>query len=415
MALKRGLLCSAWLSLVTAMPVAQGGEGGDSPDSDLGLSPPTDVFSPQNGMQPTTAGQHRTTTQTRPTNLQTHNNPFGLQNEVESKLDTSLRRLFGSDSQRDSGRIDSGLPLTLNGKLAPPGMFSQPQGQQTGWPWEYIERLPPDSGLMKTPTKGANVFDTNHSTPNHSSPPSVRLSGVQETIFRNDMQPGYQNSRNIHSNANPKYTSYTTPRGSSKWVNYAPSNEVTMANNGHPMEEQDFVKSFRQQYPEYAETISFIEDGDPRVSTPEKQTYDNFKFTPTPRIHVPPLASLPKGGTGAAGMGLPGRRESDLLPGDLENVLSHFVESTDDFENADGLESKASCDVTDAECVEGGTSLPLAGVVSNGFFQVRNPARISGIQRGPPSNPIPSTTKPTGFGGGPKGGPRMATTSNQEL
>ncbi|KAF3921957.1 hypothetical protein ABW20_dc0103141 [Dactylellina cionopaga] len=399
------------------MPIPQGGgdggNGDDGSESDIAFSPQNSEFSPTN-VQATTAGQHRTTSQTRQTRFQTlGNNAFNVQDEAPIKLDTSLLgRFSSSNTPVDTLRGDSANPRAsiFSGKLAAPGLFSQLPELQSSTPWEYKERLPSElqsssvKKLLKSPQ--FNLRDSNLSTPDQSKPPSIKMSGTQEGIYRNDMQPGYQNLRGKLAMASGG-GQYTTPISSSRWVQYPPSN----AGNGGAgantdLIEQEFVTSYRKQYPQHADTISFVDDADPHVITPEKQPDPQFKFTGTPRINVPPLVNFAKGVGGSGGIGPSVRRESDLLPSDLENVLSHFVESTN------GL-SKASCDVTDFDCIEGEDRQPLAAQIHTMEFQVRNPGKGGGTFRPPTISGSPSdrSTQPVkvGFGGGPKGGPRMTT------
>ncbi|KAK6351420.1 hypothetical protein TWF718_004580 [Orbilia javanica] len=533
MTLARGLLISAWLSLVFAVPLPQGGGGGGdnnsqgivgsgggaggigdlsdtSSESDSSISIPG-----QPQLQPETGGYLRTTAQTRqfPTTPNNNNNnaqtlggtsPInrftgtnggtigspgggGLGGSIGPDsgsvgtgggrgLDTSLRKIFSGGSPLDSGRRGSNtynnnnnnnnpVSSTFNGRLAPPGMFSQPPESQTGWPWEYIERLPPQqsqvdnslgiSGPIKLPQQllpiNSNNFQdqTRVSSPYNSNPPTVRLSGVREGIYRGSGQLGSTFSR--ERKFVQQQSGVTPPVGSSKVVNYSPSRNGGVNNYGTPgntgrdtrvrtgspyqntedgdyeyrdsggrgeeEEEVDyyggprqgFVESYRSQYPEFAETIEFVTDGD-RNYSPEKKILEEFKFTttnPTPRIQTPPMVDFGRfgasaGGDRRGGGGTTGgrgfivdRRESDLLPVDLENVLARYVDTEDEgvISNNGGYgaglgkaETKASCDVTDVDCIDniGGEILPLASRVTrqNGNFEVRNPGRLAGADTG---------------------------------
>ncbi|KAF3146370.1 hypothetical protein TWF569_006381 [Orbilia oligospora] len=402
-------------------------------------------------------------------------------------LDTSLRKNFpggGGGSPPNSGRIQGGsnnynsnnlnspTPSTFNNRLAP-GMFSQPpEGSQSGWPWEYIERLPSPplenslgfsgvaGGIVKSPQYLYGPQDqTRLSSPYGSNPPSVRFSGMQEGIYRNSGQLGSTFSRE-----RKLVPQLTTPLGSSKYVSNSPnktkntpgntgrgtlSPHQSSRNNGGSEEgdqeevRQGFVESFRSQYPEFAETIEFVTDGDKNYS-PEKKILEEFKFTttnPTPRIVTPPLvdfgrfgAGVDRGKAGAgAGRGannnnnynnVADKMESDLLPVDLENILAQYTYAdTEEDDNNDnnnnennngvgwngGAGTKASCDVTEGDCTDGiggRESLPLAAQVTraNGNFEVRNPGRVAGLTgRGGAGTNRAVPTTPGGNGGSPGG------------
>ncbi|KAK6536824.1 hypothetical protein TWF281_001034 [Arthrobotrys megalospora] len=396
------------------MPVPQGGggadgsQGSDGSDSTISLPGTTEPVQLSGAVNPTTPNQ-RTTAQTRQlqTNPQTIGqsvvsrwgtqlNPLTLGQDTDGPggglggLDTSLRKILPGGSPTDTARRESKVTSTFNGKLAPPGVFAEPRDGQPGWPWEYIERIPPESSLglggsMKFPQlKVQNQDQTRLSSPYNSNPPTVRLSGMQEGIFRKDMQPGKAYSRNT----GPQNT---TPLGSSRHANYTPG-KLGNTGRGSPRqtsaeeEKQDFIESYREQYPNLAETIEYIEEEDRNMS-PEKKLVEQFGFTTTPRIRVPPLVNFDQGVGGSRNqLANPefirggDRKESDMLPSDLENILSQYVD-TDPVEGTPGLANgggtKASCDVTEGDCV-GGENLPLASRVTrgNGGFEVRNPGRI---------------------------------------
>ncbi|KAK6361344.1 hypothetical protein TWF730_005078 [Orbilia blumenaviensis] len=444
MSLARGLLFSAWLSLVVAIPIPQGGggssaipgsdgDGGDSGGSDdsSGSDSSVSIAYPI-PLQPET-GYLRTTAQTRQllTNPQTlgGNSPINRLTTANggtigqdsasgvggggtraAGVETSLRKILSGSSPVDAGRrkVDPINPSIYNGKLAPPGLFAELEGE-SGWPWRYTERLPPDTnqalnGPVKLPpiylgqnqNQNQNQDQTRLSSPYGSNPPTVRLSG-QEGIYRNSGQLGSTVSRKLAQQL-------TTPLESSRYVNHSPNKTGNSAvrgipgspslNSGYDQDDvvrQDFVESYRSQYPEFAETIEYVTDGNRNLS-PEKQILEQFGFTTTPRIRPPPMADLGRNGAGGGRNNIvPERKESDLYPVDLENILSQYVD-TEDVDNDMGVGkgvvgsgggsagTKASCDVTDLDCVDTDT-LPLASQVTraNGNFQVRNPGRLGGM------------------------------------
>ncbi|KAF3907663.1 hypothetical protein AA313_de0206376 [Arthrobotrys entomopaga] len=408
MVLKRGLILSVWLSLVAAIPIPQDGTG----DGDA----PPDGKSPPDGMQPTTAGPQGTPTLTqtmRRSRLQIgeNMNPSNLlglgEAEYKPEIDTSLINMLGSpnnqallDRQQNS--------KSSAGMLAPPGTFAYPQGWFNGdWGFNYGERYPDDmmsvASTGKTPSK---MPDTNRSNQGQSSPGGTAQTGTRQQaksqgLYKTEM-------RSVFSRKQTPWATYTPPSSSRRESDHqTPQQQIT---------EEEFVKSYRELYPEYADTISFIEDGDPRIPTPSKQALERFKFPfhrdlkSTSRAHIPPMAEFGNGPSGK-GSADAGRRESDLLPNDLENVLSQFVESTDEV---DIESSQESCNVSEFGClgVDRGQNLPMAGEIKSGLemFQVRNPGKtLKTIQSPMNTGPV----KPLRFGG-PKGGPRMTTTSNSE-
>ncbi|KAK6539678.1 hypothetical protein TWF694_009882 [Orbilia ellipsospora] len=395
MVLKSGLLLSAWLSLVAAIPIPQHETSGTG-----GEGTPLDGTSPSNGMQPTTAGLQgtRTLTQTmRRSRLQTggNMNPSNLlgEDEYQPEIDTSLINMLGSPNNRalpDQQRRSRDSA----GKLAPPGTFAYPHGwPNTDWGLNYRERYPDDmmsvTSMGKKPSK---MLDTNRSNKEQNSP-DTDWTGTQQPVKSQGLHK--TEIQSVFSRKQTPRATYTPPTSSRRESNtQTPQQQHT---------EEVFVKSYREQYPEYADTISFLEDGDPHISAPSKQFIEHFKFhnvdmKSTSRIQIPPLMAFGKGPSGE-GPGDVLRRDSDLLPSDLENVLWQFVESTDDA----GVD-KESCNISDFDCVNNnqGRKLPMAGEIKNGheMFQVRNPGKtLKSVQYLVNIGPV----KPLGFTGGPRG------------
>ncbi|KAK6520858.1 hypothetical protein TWF506_001101 [Arthrobotrys conoides] len=375
-------------------------------------------------------------------------------------LDTSLRKNFLGggpvDSERrresnnnnynsnnynsnNSNNLNSNPnPSIFNGRLAPPGMFSQIPDNQSGWPWDYIERLPSPSlenslgggggfsgvsgsGLIKLPQINNNQDQTRLSSPyGGSNPPTVRLSGVQEGIYRNSGQLGSTFSR--ERKIIPKIT--TSPVGSSRYVNYSPNKTgntpgnigrggTLMSPHQGPQGDEYEEEEEEEDDSEYGdESYAYRGPGNTGRSPMKQRVSEEVKFTtrnPTPRIVVPPLVDFGRVGAGAdRGIGKANinrgtqgvyRTDSDLLPFDLENILSlyTYVDTEDENDNdknnnnhrntanqVGGDGTKASCDVTEPDDCNDGVNarewLPLASQVTraNGNFEVRNPGRIEG-------------------------------------